>query len=89
MSTQEIVQSIQSTTVALQKAKDVYTAKSLEYEKLKNDNASAKDLEKAEVKLRKSYEEYKTLVEKYNTIRAEFEIKMGNSCQVNMVEFWF
>ncbi|CAH1775418.1 unnamed protein product [Owenia fusiformis] len=79
-STIETVQSIQTTTVALQKAKDLYHTRSIEYEKLKRDNASAKEVEKAEVKCKKAGDDYKGLVEKYNNIRNDFETKIFDAC---------
>ncbi|XP_063607357.1 F-BAR domain only protein 2-like [Penaeus indicus] len=49
-------------------------------EKVRRDGASPKDVEKAEAKLRKAHDEYRSLVEKYNTIREEFEKRMTTSC---------
>lgn len=80
-STLEVVLLIQSTKQALQKAKDVYTTKSAELEKLKKDNASAKDLEKAEVKLKKLHEDYRLLAEKYSGVKHDFEKKMTQTCK--------
>lgn len=54
----------------------------IELDKLKKDNASSKELEKAEVKLKKAQEEYKSQVEKYATIKEDFEKKMSCACQV-------
>lgn len=68
--------------MALQKAKDIYIQKSGELDKLKKDNASSKDIEKAELKLKKSQDDYKVLVDKYNTVKDEFEKKMTASCKV-------
>lgn len=82
--TLEVVQAIQSTTLTLQKAKDVYTQKGLEFDKLKKENASAKDLEKAEAKFKKAQEDYKNLVEKYNAIKEDFEKKMSLACKVRI-----
>ena len=45
-------------------------------EKLKRDNASTKDLEKAESKFRKAHDDYKSLVDKYCQVRDDFERKM-------------
>lgn len=39
-------------------------------------------MEKAEVKFRKAQDDYKTLVEKYTTIRNDFETKMTQACRV-------
>jgi hypothetical protein len=80
--TLEAVQAIQSTTLTLQKAKDAYTQKGLEFDKLKKENASAKDLEKAEAKLKKAQEDYKNLVDKYSAIKEDFEKKMSLACKV-------
>ncbi|XP_006570826.1 F-BAR domain only protein 2 isoform X16 [Apis cerana] len=80
-STLEIVQNIQSITVTLHKAKDMRTQKSLELEKLKKDNASQKELEKAEIKFKKAQDDYKTLVDKYMIIRNDFQTKMTQACR--------
>lgn len=74
--TLEAVKSIQETTLLLQKAKDIYKQKCAEMEKLRRDNASSKDLEKAEAKFRKAQDDYKGLVDKYCTVRDDFERKM-------------
>ncbi|KAK6179298.1 hypothetical protein SNE40_011689 [Patella caerulea] len=79
-STSETVQAIQQTTVAVHKAKEIYHTRCLELERLKRDNASQKDLEKAEAKKRKTCDEYKSLVEKYGHIREDYEKKMTGSC---------
>ena len=52
--TLETVQSIQQTIVAVHKAKETYHVRCLEYEKLRRDSASPKDLEKAEAKFKKA-----------------------------------
>ncbi|XP_041976992.1 F-BAR domain only protein 2 [Aricia agestis] len=80
-STLEVVLLIQNTKQALQKAKDVYTSKSAELEKLRKDNASAKDIEKAEVKIKKLHEDYRQLAEKYNLVKQDFEKKMTQTCK--------
>ncbi|RZF42397.1 hypothetical protein LSTR_LSTR004205 [Laodelphax striatellus] len=79
--TLEVVQAIQSTSTTLQKAKDSCNQKRIEYEKLKRENASPRDLEKAEAKLRKAQEDYKALVEKYSIVKEEFEKKMSLACK--------
>ncbi|XP_046481953.1 F-BAR domain only protein 2 isoform X2 [Neodiprion pinetum] len=80
-STLDVVQSIQNTTVTLQKAKDMCVQKGLELEKLRKDNASQRELEKADAKFKKSQDDYKALVEKYNAIRNDFESKMTQACK--------
>uniref|UniRef100_A0A8D9ESM4 F-BAR domain only protein 2 n=1 Tax=Cacopsylla melanoneura TaxID=428564 RepID=A0A8D9ESM4_9HEMI len=79
--TLEIVQTIQSTTLVLQKAKDVYQQKCEELDKLKRDNASAKDLEKAEIKVKKAQEDFKTIMDKYSLVKEDFEKRMSISCK--------
>ncbi|KAL4236260.1 hypothetical protein ACF0H5_004647 [Mactra antiquata] len=79
-STLEVVQSIQNTTTALQRAKEIYHTRCLELERLKRENSSPKDIEKSETKYKKAKEEYKTLVDKYATIREDFQSKMLSSC---------
>ena len=74
--TLDAVKSIQDTTNLLGKAKEVYKQRCLEVEKLKRDNASVKELEKAESKFRKAQDDYKGLVDKYTQIRDDFERKM-------------
>ncbi|XP_043529189.1 F-BAR domain only protein 2 isoform X9 [Frieseomelitta varia] len=80
-STLEVVQSIQSITVTLHKAKDMRMQKGLELEKLRKDNASQKELEKAEIKFKKAQDDYKTLVDKYMIIRNDFQTKMTQACR--------
>lgn len=80
--TLEVAQAIQSTSVSLQKAKDIYIQRGLELDKLKKDNASAKELEKSEIKLKKAQEDYKLQVDKYATIKEDFEKRMSLACQV-------
>ncbi|XP_071861260.1 F-BAR domain only protein 2 isoform X8 [Bombus fervidus] len=80
-STLEVVQSIQNITVTLHKAKDMRMQKGLELEKLRKDNASQKELEKAEMKFKKAQDDYKTLVDKYMGIRNDFQTKMTQTCR--------
>jgi len=79
--TSDIVKSLQETTNLLHKSKEFYKAKSAELEKLKRENPTPKELEKAETKFRKAQEEYKTLCDKYTNIREDFEKKMISSCK--------
>lgn len=80
--TLEAVQAMQTSTQAVQKSKDMYTHKAQELEKLRKDNGSGKDIEKAETKLKKLQDEYKALMEKHNPIKVEFEKKMSLTCKV-------
>nr|XP_022313423.1 F-BAR domain only protein 2-like isoform X3 [Crassostrea virginica] len=80
-STLETVNSIQHTTTALHKAKEIYHTRCLELERLKRDGSSTKDIEKAETKYKKASDEYRSLVDKYATVRNDFETKMMDSCK--------
>lgn len=80
-STLEIVLAAQSTKQSLSKAKDLYQSKAAEVEKLKKENASAKDLEKADTKLKKLREDYKALSDKYASVKREFDAKMTLTCK--------
>merc|ERR1719431_982823 len=79
--TSDVVKSLQETTIMLHKSKEFYKAKTSELEKLKRENPTPKELEKAETKFRKAQEEYKTLCDKYTNIREDFEKKMISSCK--------
>ncbi|XP_059621932.1 F-BAR domain only protein 2 isoform X5 [Phlebotomus argentipes] len=79
--TLEAVQAMQASMHAVQKAKELYTSRVQEMEKLKKDNCSPKELEKAETKVRKHQEDYKNLVEKHNPIKQEFERRMTTTCK--------
>ncbi|KAM8703656.1 hypothetical protein ACLKA7_008306 [Drosophila subpalustris] len=79
--TLECVQAIQTSTVAVQKLRDLYASKVLELEKLRKDNGSHKDAEKLESKLKKLQEDYKALLDKHNPIKNEFERRMTQTCK--------
>lgn len=65
----------------VQKAKDAYLQRGVEVEKLKKENNSPKEIEKAEAKLKKAQEDYRAYVEKYNTVKEDFERKMSVTCR--------
>ncbi|CAG7725199.1 unnamed protein product [Allacma fusca] len=79
-STLETVQGIQNITATVQKAKDIYFQRAQELEKLQKDNASQKDIEKAEAKAKKALEDYKLWIGKYSICRDDFEKKMTQAC---------
>ncbi|XP_044256848.1 F-BAR domain only protein 2 isoform X2 [Tribolium madens] len=79
--TLESVQAMQNVTLMVQKCKDTYTQRGQELDKLRKDNASPKEIEKAELKMKKSQEEYKSYVEKYTVIKDDFEKKMSVTCK--------
>ncbi|XP_043281494.1 F-BAR domain only protein 2 isoform X2 [Venturia canescens] len=80
-STLEVVQSIQSITVTLQKAKDICLQRGVELVKLRKDNVSQRELEKSEAKFKKAQDDYKALVDKYTVVRNDFETKMSAACK--------
>ncbi|XP_030753505.1 F-BAR domain only protein 2 isoform X4 [Sitophilus oryzae] len=77
--TLDVVQAMQNVTLNVQKSKDVYNQRFLELERLRKESTSAKDIEKAEQKLKKAQEDYKNFIEKYSTIKEDFEKKMSLS----------
>jgi len=79
--TSDVVKSLQETTISLHKSKEFYKAKTAELEKLKRENPTTKELEKAETKFRKAQEDYRNLCDKYSSIREDFEKKMMSSCK--------
>lgn len=83
-STLDAVQAMQTSSVAVQKSKDLYTNRLQEMEKLRKDNSSAKELEKVETKLKKQHDDYKVLLDKHNPIKMEFERRMSTTCKVSV-----
>ncbi|XP_059500777.1 F-BAR domain only protein 2 isoform X1 [Stegostoma tigrinum] len=79
--TLDAVQNIQSITQSLQKSKENYSVKCLEYERLKKEGATQKEIEKAVVKSKKATETYKLYVEKYAAARTDFEQKMTETAR--------
>ncbi|GAB6023093.1 hypothetical protein CHUAL_007182 [Chamberlinius hualienensis] len=80
-STLEAVQSIHSTKASLLKAKEIYMQRVLEVEKMRKENSTIKDIEKADVKCQKACEDYKTLIKRYSTVRENFEKRMVLACR--------
>ncbi|KAJ8950393.1 hypothetical protein NQ314_007933, partial [Rhamnusium bicolor] len=79
--TLEAVQAMQAVTLNVQKSKDTYTQRGLELERLRKESTSAKEIEKAEQKLKKAQEDYKNFVEKYSSVKEDFEKKMSVTCK--------
>ncbi|GMR38346.1 hypothetical protein PMAYCL1PPCAC_08541 [Pristionchus mayeri] len=76
----EAVSLMQTTTTCLQKAKETYTTRCAELEKLRADPAaSAKEINKAEQKLSRARDEYRAYTDKYEMVRADFEERMEKS----------
>ena len=78
-STAEIVQTIQTMTAALQKANENYYARCQDVERCRKDGSNAKDIEKAELKMKKAAEEYKGVVERREIIRNDFHYRMADT----------
>ncbi|XP_018569463.1 F-BAR domain only protein 2 isoform X1 [Anoplophora glabripennis] len=79
--TLEAVQAMQTVTLNVQKAKDTYSQRGLELERLRKESTSAKEIEKAEQKLKKAQEDYKNFVDKYSSVKEDFEKKMSVTCK--------
>ncbi|KAK9889230.1 hypothetical protein WA026_004505 [Henosepilachna vigintioctopunctata] len=75
------VQAMQAITLAVQKSKENLNQRGVELEKLRKENASPKEIEKAEQKLKKTQEEHKNYIEKYTITKDEFEKKMCVTCK--------
>lgn len=72
---------MQNLALNVQKSKDVYLQRGVELKKLKKESTSAKEIEKAEQKLKRAQEDYKNFVDKYSTIKEYFEKKMTVTCK--------
>ncbi|XP_072338467.1 F-BAR domain only protein 2-like isoform X2 [Scyliorhinus torazame] len=79
--TLEAVQNVQSSVQLLQKCKDNYHSKWLEWDRLKKDGTSQKEIDKAEHKSKKAAESYKASIEKYRTARSDYQQKMAEAAQ--------
>ncbi|XP_069783955.1 F-BAR domain only protein 2-like isoform X2 [Narcine bancroftii] len=79
--TLEAVQNIQSSVQLLQKCKDNYHSKRLEWDRLKKDRASQKEVDKAELKSKKAAKSYKASIEKYHCARSDYQQKMAEAAQ--------
>uniref|UniRef100_A0A4W3H3I4 FCH and mu domain containing endocytic adaptor 1 n=1 Tax=Callorhinchus milii TaxID=7868 RepID=A0A4W3H3I4_CALMI len=79
--TLEAVQNIQASVQLLQKSKENYHSKWMEWDRLKKEGATQKETDKAEVKSKKAAETYKNCIEKYSAARADFEQKMTETAQ--------
>lgn len=72
------VRTVQDGALGLAKAKETYRLRCQEVDRLKRQDgaASQKELEKAEAKLRRSQEDYRTMVAAYSSAKDEFEKRM-------------
>ncbi|XP_069072384.1 F-BAR domain only protein 1 [Pleurodeles waltl] len=79
--TLEAVQALHSTAQLLQKSKENYCVKTVEFERLRKEGVNQKEVEKAELKSKKAAESLRRAVDKYNLVRLDFELKMQDSAQ--------
>lgn len=79
----EAVQLYQNSKIMVSKTKAVYCQRYLDLEKCQKENASVKDIEKAEIKMKKAHEEYKHWIEKYQAYTEDYMKKMTEACKVN------
>ncbi|XP_057243630.1 F-BAR domain only protein 1, partial [Malurus melanocephalus] len=77
--TLEAVQLLHGVAQLLPKSKESYHSKCQEYERLRKEGTSQKDIDKAELKSRKAGEALRRAVDKYNAARADFEQRMMDS----------
>ncbi|XP_069504790.1 F-BAR domain only protein 1 isoform X2 [Ambystoma mexicanum] len=79
--TLEAVQALHNMAQLLQKSKENYCIKIVEYERLRKEGVSQKEVDKAEIKSKKAAEALRRAVDKYNLVRNDFELKMQDSAQ--------
>ncbi|NXJ96477.1 FCHO2 protein, partial [Corythaixoides concolor] len=77
--TLEAVQLLHGVAQLLPKSKESYHSKCQEYERLRKEGTSQKEIDKAELKSKKAGEALQRAVEKYNAARADFEQRMLDS----------
>ncbi|XP_034975230.1 F-BAR domain only protein 1 isoform X3 [Zootoca vivipara] len=77
--TLEAVQILQGAAQHLPKAKETYSSRCQELDRLRREGGSQKEIDKAELKSRKAVEALRRAVEKYNEARNDFQQKMLDS----------
>ncbi|NWT58105.1 FCHO2 protein, partial [Erythrocercus mccallii] len=77
--TLEAMQLLHGVAQLLPKSKESYHSKCQEYERLRKEGTSQKEIDKAELKSRKAGEALRRAVDKYNAARADFEQRMLDS----------
>ncbi|XP_017599315.1 PREDICTED: F-BAR domain only protein 1 [Corvus brachyrhynchos] len=86
--TLEAVQLLHGVAQLLPKSKESYHSKCQEYERLRKEGPSQKEIDKAELKSRKAGEALRRAVDKYNAARADFEQRMLDSAMVGTAGIW-
>uniref|UniRef100_A0A8C9W5M1 F-BAR domain only protein 1-like n=1 Tax=Scleropages formosus TaxID=113540 RepID=A0A8C9W5M1_SCLFO len=79
--TVEAIQALQVHNGQLQKSRENHLTKRAELERLRREGAPHKELEKAELKLKKAAASFSCCIEKYNRVAGDFELKMSDSAQ--------
>ncbi|KAM6219580.1 F-BAR domain only protein 1 [Rhynchocyon petersi] len=77
--TLDAVQVLAGVNQLLPKSRDNYLNRCMDQERLRRENTSQKEMDKAETKTKKAAESLRRSVEKYNSARADFEQKMLDS----------
>ncbi|XP_019497306.1 PREDICTED: F-BAR domain only protein 1 [Hipposideros armiger] len=79
VSTLDAVQALAGVSQLLPKSRENYLNRCMDQERLRRENTSQKEMDKAETKTKKAAESLRRSVEKYNSARADFEQKMLDS----------
>ncbi|XP_004646924.1 F-BAR domain only protein 1 [Octodon degus] len=77
--TLDAVQLLAGVTQLVPKSRENYLSRCVDLERLRRENPSQKEVDKAETKAKKAAESLQRSVEKYNSARADFEQKMLDS----------
>uniref|UniRef100_A0A8C6R0X6 FCH domain only 1 n=1 Tax=Nannospalax galili TaxID=1026970 RepID=A0A8C6R0X6_NANGA len=79
LGTLDAVQVLAGVSQLLPKSRENYLSRCMELERLRRENTSQKEMDKAETKSRKAAESLRRSVDKYNAARVDFETKMLDS----------
>ncbi|XP_060237979.1 F-BAR domain only protein 1 isoform X3 [Meriones unguiculatus] len=79
LGTVDAVQVLAGVGQLLPKSRENYLSRCMDLERLRRENTSQKEMDKAETKSKKAADSLRRSVDKYNSARADFEIKMLDS----------
>ncbi|KAH0508451.1 F-BAR domain only protein 1 [Microtus ochrogaster] len=79
LGTVDAVQVLASVGQLLPKSRENYLSRCMDVERLRRENTSQKEMDKAETKSKKAADSLRRSVDKYNSARADFETKMLDS----------
>ncbi|KAM7328449.1 hypothetical protein ACRRTK_012541 [Alexandromys fortis] len=79
LGTVDAVQMLASVGQLLPKSRENYLSRCMDVERLRRENTSQKEMDKAETKSKKAADSLRRSVDKYNSARADFETKMLDS----------